>query len=86
MHALHPKDYKNIPHSPFPQEFKQEFGNVFEGHDGFAEGVIENKVNYLPPRDEYFIGVSDGNFYVADSDVLSKEKVCHKLYMAGTNK
>lgn len=67
------------------EEFKQEFGDILERHNGIFEAVRDHKEEYLPPKKEYFVTISNGTFFVGDES-LHHEETCHKLYLSGTNK
>lgn len=61
--------------------------NFLEKRDGKLEGVLEQVENFLPPKEEFYVQVADGNFIVGDTALLGKgHRVCRKLYLSGTNK
>lgn len=49
--------------------------------DGKVEGIKDNVRDYLPPKPEYFVQVSNGDFIVN-----SEHDKCHTLFISGTNK
>ncbi len=72
--------------------YRDDVDNMIHRHEDVRQNLKQHVVDEIPPKAEYMVQVSNGNFVMGTKDILPVHQVsgvssvCRTVYISGTNK